>query len=91
MKAGKNWSKYVTEHSFVLDLEKGVFTFNEPKRIAGSLKKSADQSLNRKGTSFRSAMSMLNFYINRAGRNLKPERKKILEQTKVELRKLYKT
>jgi len=70
-------------------LEKGVFTFNNPKRIAASLKKSAEKSLNRKGTPFQSAMSMLNFYINRAGKKLKPERKKILEQTKIELKKLF--
>ena len=85
----KSWSKQVTEHSFALELEKGVFTFNNPKRIAASLKKSAEKSLNRKGTPFQSAMSMLNFYINRAGKKLKPERKKILEQTKIELKKLF--
>jgi len=54
------------------------------------LKRSAEKSSNRKGTPFQSAMSMLNFYINRAGRNLKPERKRILEQTKIELRKIFK-
>ena len=86
----KNWSSYVTQHSFALDLEKGVFTLNDPKRIAKSLKKSAEESLNRKGTPFQSAMSMLNFYINRAGKNLKQERKQILEQAKIELRKLFK-
>jgi len=87
----KNWSSYVTKHSFALDLEKGVFTWNNPRKIARSLKKSAEVSLNRKGTPFQSAMSMLNFYINRAGKNLKPERKQILEQAKIELRKLFKT
>ncbi len=85
----KNWSDYVTKHSFALDLEEGVFTWDDPRKIAASLKKSAEESLNRKGTSFQSAMSMLNFYINRAGKNLKPERKRILEQAKIELRKLY--
>ena len=85
----KNWSKYVTEHSFTLQLEEGVFTWNNPRKIAKSLKKSAEESLNRKGTSFQSAMSMLNFYINRAGKNLKPERKRILEQAKTELRKIF--
>ena len=85
----KNWSKYVTEHSFALQLEERVFTWDDPKKIAQSLKKSAENSLNRKGTAFQSAMSMLNFYINRAGKNLKPERKRILEQTKIELRKLF--
>lgn len=84
----KKWSGYVTKHSFVLDLEEGVFTWDNPKKIAASLKKSAEESLRRKGTPFQSAMSMLNFYINRAGKNLKPNRKKILEQAKVELRKL---
>ncbi|PIP57414.1 hypothetical protein COX03_03245 [Candidatus Woesebacteria bacterium CG22_combo_CG10-13_8_21_14_all_39_10] len=57
--------------------------------MAASLKESAKNSIRRKATSFQSAMSMLNFYVNRAGKNLKPERKKILEQAKIELRKLY--
>lgn len=85
----KYWSKEVTEHSFALDLEEGIFSLSDPKRIAKSLKKSAKDSLRRKGTPLQSAMSMLNFYINRAGKNLTPERKKILEQVKVELRKLF--
>ncbi|OGM22152.1 hypothetical protein A2863_01145 [Candidatus Woesebacteria bacterium RIFCSPHIGHO2_01_FULL_38_9b] len=85
----KNWSDEVTKHSIALDLEEGVFTWDDPKRIAVSLKSSADESLRRKGTPFQSAMSMLNFYINRAGKKLPPERKKILEDAKVELRKLY--
>ena len=85
----KNWSKDVTEHSFALQLEEGVFTWDNPKKIAQSLKKSAEESLNRKGTPYQSAMSMLNFYINRAGKNLKPERKKILEQAKEELRIIF--
>jgi len=86
----KNWSGYVTRHSFALDLEEGVFTWDDPREIAESLKRSAEESLRRKGTPFQSAMSMLNFYINRAGKNLKPERKRILEQAKIELRKLFK-
>lgn len=85
----KYWSGKVTRESHALDLEEGVFTWKDPKRIAASLKFSADNSLRRKGTPFQSAMSMLNFYINRAGKNLKPARKKILEQAKIELRKLY--
>lgn len=85
----KNWSVYVTKHSFALDLEESVFTWNDPQKIALSLKKSAEESLRRKGTAYQSAMSMLNFYINRAGRNLKPARKRILKQAKIELRKLY--
>ncbi len=84
----KKWSDYVTRHSFALDLEEGVFTWDNPRKIAKSLKKSAEESLNRKGTAFQSAMSMLNFYLNRAGKNLKPGRKRILEQAKTELRKL---
>jgi len=86
----KNWATYVTKHSFALDLEEGVFTWDDPKKIAASLKRSAKESERRKGTTFQSAMSMLNFYINRAGKNLKPERKRILAQAKTELRKLFK-
>lgn len=89
MIAKKYWSGYVTKHSIALDLEEGVFTWDDPKRIAVSLKQSAEESIRRKASPFQSAMSMLNFYINRAGRNLKPEKRKILEQAKVELRKLY--
>ena len=90
-KGKKYWSGDVTKHSFALDLEAGVFTWNDPRKIAASLKKSAELSLNRKGTPFQSAMSMLNFYINRAGKNLPLKQKKILEQAKAELRKLFKT
>ena len=86
----KNWSGYITKHSFALDLEAGVFTWKDPKRIARSLKRSALVSERRKGTFFQSAMSMLNFYINRAGKNLKPARKQVLEQAKIELRNLFK-
>ena len=87
----KKWATYVTKHSFALDLEEGVFTLNNPRKIAESLKRSAEASIRRKGTPFQSAISMLNFYINRAGKNLKPARKRILEQAKIELRKLFKT
>ena len=87
--AKKNWSAYVTKISFALDLEEGGFTWDDSKKIAESLKQSAENSVRRKAPSFQSAMSMLNFYINRAGKNLKPERKKVLEQAKVELRELY--
>ncbi len=83
------WSGEVTKHSFALDLEEGVFTWNDPKKIAASLKRSAEESQRRKAAPFQSAMSMLNFYINRAGKNLNPERKKVLEQAKIELRKLF--
>ncbi len=85
----KNWSAKVTRTSIALDLEEGVFTWNNPQKIAASLKKSAENSTRRKAEPFQSAMSMLNFYINRAGKNLKPERKKILEQAKIVLRKLF--
>jgi hypothetical protein len=85
----RNWSKKVTEHSFALDLEEGVFTWKDPKKIAGSLKKSAEISSRRKAGPFQSAMSMLNFYINRAGSNLNHDQKKILNQAKEELRVLF--
>ena len=85
----KNWSGEVTRNSNALDLEQGVFTWKNPKRIALSLKQSADASTRRKAAPFRSAMSMLVFYINRAGHNLDSDQKAILEQAKTELRKLY--
>ncbi len=88
-KSKKYWSDYVTKHSFALDLEEGVFTWKDPKRIAKSLKMSAEMSTNRKAGPFQSAMSMLNFYINRAGKNLPLKQKKILEQAKIELRKAF--
>lgn len=83
------WSAEVTRESHALDLEEGVFTWNDPEKIARSLKKSADKSMHRKAEPFRSAMSMLVFYINRAGKNLDVEQKNILERAKDELRKLY--
>ena len=86
----KNWSGEVTQKSDALDLDKNVFTWDDPRQIARSLKHSADVSQRRKAEPFRSAMSMLNFYINRAGTNLTPAQKKILEQAKEELRRLYK-
>ncbi|OGG00307.1 hypothetical protein A2153_06020 [Candidatus Gottesmanbacteria bacterium RBG_16_38_7b] len=85
----KYWSGEVTKHSVALDLEEGVFTWDNPVKIAESLRRSALASIRRKAPAFQSAMSMLNFYINRAGKNLKPERKKILQQAKIELRKLF--
>ena len=87
-KSKKYWSDKVTKYSNALDLEQGVFTFKNSKKIALSLKKSAEQSNRRKAKPFQSAMSMLNFYINRAGKNLPKSQKKILEQTKIELRRL---
>ncbi len=85
----KYWSAAATKHSIALDLEEGVFTLDDPKKIALSLKKSAEESTRRKAKPCQSAMSMLNFYINRAGKNLPTERKKVLEQAKTELRKLF--
>lgn len=83
------WSQHVTETSNALDLEAGVFALDEPREIALALKHSADTSARRKTAPFRSAMSMLNFYINRAGRNLPAAQRAILEQAKDELRVLY--
>lgn len=87
--SAKNWSAKVTRESYALDVEEGVFTWNDPKKIALSLKNSADVSQRRKAPPFRSAMSMLVFYINRAGKNLDKQQKQILEQAKDELRNLY--
>lgn len=84
-----NWSARITRESNALDLEEGVFTWQDPQKIAQSLKRSADKSIRRKSPSFSSAMSMLAFYINRAGRNLDESQKRILEQAKDELRMLY--
>jgi hypothetical protein len=88
-KKNKYWSDYVTKHSFALDLEEGVFTWKDPKKIARSLKKSAKQSLKRKAGPFQAAMSMLNFYINRAGSKLDKKQKQVLEKAKEELRILF--
>src|SRR4030043_1036060 len=85
----KKWSGKVTKHSIALDLEEGVFTWKDSKAIAQSLKKSAENSLRRKASPYPSATGMLNFYINRAGKNLPPGRLRILEEAKVELRKLF--
>lgn len=86
---GRRWSQRVTEESAALILEPGVFTLRSPKQIALSLKRSADSSQSRKSSPFHSAMSMLTFYINRAGRGLLAARKKKLERAKDELRTLY--
>jgi hypothetical protein len=83
------WSGKVTRESNALDLEEGVFTWKDPKKIARSLKQSADSSSRRKAPPFRSAMSMLVFYINRAGKNLGKDQLRILETAKDELRVLY--
>lgn len=85
----KFWSGRVTEESNALDLETGVFTRDDPRKVALSLKKSALRSSRRKAMPYQSAMSMLNFYINRAGRNLPKKQQKVLKRAKVELRKLF--
>lgn len=83
------WSDKVTKYSNALDLQEGVFTWKDPGKIAVSLKKSAENSIRRKANPFQSAMSMLNFYINRAGKNLDKKQKGVLEEAKSELRKLF--
>ncbi len=83
------WSSRVTRHSDALDLEPRIFKASSPRRIALSLKRSAQDSKRRKGTPYQSAMSMLNFYINRAGKNLPKKRKRILERAKEELRDVF--
>jgi hypothetical protein len=88
-KPKKYWSGDVTRHSNALDLDKDVFTWKDPHKIALSLRRSAETSTRRKAHPFQSAMSMLNFYINRAGKNLPTSRKKVLDQAKEELRKLF--
>jgi hypothetical protein len=86
---GRRWSQEVTETSDALTLDRGVFSQRDPKRIAASLKRSAERSRRRKSNAFRSALSMLTFYINRAGRNLPASRKKTLMRAKDELRKQF--
>jgi hypothetical protein len=85
----RRWSAEVTKHSDALDLEHDVFRSQDPRKIARSLKHSAEQSKRRRGTPYQSAMSMLNFYINRAGNNLPKTRKGILERAKDELRDVF--
>ena len=87
--AKKRWSQRVTERSDALDLDAGVFTRTDPRSIARSLKRSADRSRRRKADPYRSAMSMLTFYINRAGKSLSGAQRRRLEAAKDELRKLY--
>jgi hypothetical protein len=85
----RKWSQDVTEHSDALDLESGVFRKSDPEAIARSLKRSAEESHRRKADPFRSAMSMLTFYINRAGKDLDKHQKQVLEDAKDELRKAF--
>jgi hypothetical protein len=88
-KAGSRWSHRVMERSDALDLEPGVFMKRTPRQVALSLKRSAESSHRRKAEPFRSAMSMLNFHINRAGRSLSPERRRVLDRAKQELRAAF--
>lgn len=85
----RRWSQAATQRSQALELEPGVFTWADPVQIARSLQRSAEASRRRKRPPFASAMAMLCFYINRAGSQLSPERQAVLQQAKVELRKLY--
>jgi uncharacterized protein DUF3175 len=88
-KGTRRWSARVTRTSDALDLSGGVFTWKDPRRIAGSLKRSAMRSKRRKADPYRSALSMLTFYMNRAGKNLPAERKRTLGRAKEELRKQF--
>jgi len=83
------WSQKVTEKSNALDLEPSVFTKDDPREIALSLKRSAERSQRRKSDPYRSAMSMLTFYMNRAGRTLPERRRELLEAAKEELREAF--
>jgi hypothetical protein len=85
----RKWSAGVTKHSNALDLDKGVFTSNDPDKIAKSLEHSAEKSKRKKAGSYQSAMSMLNFYINRAGKNLPAKKKKTLTKAKDKLKELH--
>jgi hypothetical protein len=87
--SSRRWSARVTRESDALDLKGGVFKLRDPKRIAASLKRSAQRSRRRKANPYRSALSMLTFYINRAGKNLPASRRKTLQRAKVELRKQF--
>ncbi len=85
----RKWSQEVTEHSDALDLEPDVFTLDDPHKIALSLKRSAEHSHRRKASPFRSAMSMLTFYMNWAGKDLPADRRKVLEAAKDALRAAF--
>ncbi len=86
---GRKWSAGVTQHSDALDLDKGVFTSGSPEKIAASLERSAKSSSRKKGTAYQSAMSMLNFYINRAGKNLPAKKKQVLTKAKDKLKEKH--
>lgn len=89
VRKGSYWSAEVTRRSNALDLEAGVFTWDDPREIARSLKRSAESSERRKSPPYRSAMSMLTFYVNRAGKGLSEQQKRVLERAKDELRKEF--
>lgn len=86
----KKWSHKVTEQSDALELEEGIFTWNDPRKIAISLKKSSESSKRRKAGSYQSAMSMLNFYLNRGGSKIPADQKRTLNKAKDELKALFK-
>jgi hypothetical protein len=88
-KTKRYWSARVTKESDALDLQRGVFSLSDPKRIAASLKRSAERSRRRKSDPYRSALSMLTFYINRAGKNLPAGRRRTLQRAKMELRRQF--
>jgi hypothetical protein len=88
-RGGRRWSKRVTQTSDAMNLKGGVFKLRDPKKIAASLKRSAERSHRRKANPYRSALSMLTFYINRAGKNLPASRKKVLNQAKDELKEQF--
>lgn len=88
-RSSRRWSARVTRESDALDLDRGVFSLKSPRRIAASLKRSAERSRRRKSDPYRSALSMLTFYINRAGKNLPAARRKTLQRAKIELRKQF--
>jgi hypothetical protein len=87
--AQKKWSQAVTRESNALDLEASIFAKDDPRAIAASLKRSAERSRRRKSEPYRSAMSMLTFYINRAGKKLPQKRRRVLERAKVALREAF--
>ncbi|MGO9675441.1 MAG: DUF3175 domain-containing protein [Methylocella sp.] len=88
-KRSRKWTAKVTQYSNALDIEEGIFSSDDPVRIAQSLKRSAEQSNRRKSSPFRSAMSMLTFYLNRAGKNLSAGRRRTLEAAKIRLRAAF--
>ena len=89
MNQPRRWSAEVTKHSDALDIKEGTFESRDPKEIAEALKRSAERSTRRKTTPFRSAMSMLTFFINRAGKNLSASQKRVLNDAKNELRRAF--